>query len=452
MGAGFRFLPHKSLETPCLIPNWKGTISNKCQMMKFNPRHLILAMILACSCLPICAQGIWQPGYLVGLSGDTLTGQILNKDWRKSPTSIQYKDSSIEKTVSLHEIKAFGFWGGDEYEQIQVRLDVTPVKLDELKYVDEPQYKEGKWLTRLIVRGAISLFYLKDEKSKVHYLVKTPDGSITELIVRRELMRKDGRFYVNNRDHYKGQIRVMTYPGCPDLEPRINKLSYSEKSLGEFIYKYNVCMNPDDVEAVSVRKKSKNNVLVKGYLIGGMSMNRVHLLPVVKTHMIGSFYAGSTNLYPEMKLGFSPHYTAGLGGQFILPGGHQNWSLLGEVLYKPMRLTEETVDYFGEEFNLDYRLNYVRFLGMTRREFGQQKLRTFVQFGFGLGLLDSHSADVEKLFRGFQEHEEIALTGFGGRIEDVEVEFRAEVSRGVENEMDAISNVTSLYVLLKYRF
>ncbi len=421
--------------------------------MNYPFRQFVLAALSICFCFQTFAQKSWEPGYVVASSGDTLMGLILNKDWNKAPESIEFIHRSKKEITafSAKEILSFGIAGGTQYERLQLNLDVTPIKLEELKYVDQPQYKEGDWLARLVWAGTTSLYYLKDPNSKVHFIVKNEEGILTELIVRKELIRKNGRFYVNDQPLYKGQLRVLT-SACPNLEPEINKLSYTERSLGEFMRDYSICINPDldSLRYIDPNLMSRQSIIVHGYLTGGLSLNRSRLVSAVDVVSSLGWYRGE--LYPVMNVDFQPHYTLGIGGQFVLPGRHRTGSLIGEIMYRPLRLSGTFSDYYEEPFELDYRLTYIRFNAIGRKEFGKEALRIFVQGGFGFSLLNSRSKDAEIIFPEYRGYEESVLLGVGGRIEKIELEIRGELGSGLSRELDAKSGVTSLYLLAKYQF
>lgn len=176
----------------------------------------------------IFGQKNFQKGYVVTLSGDTLTGEIDNRDWSKSPAEIRFR-KLIEKEIryfNAYQYRAFGINSGIEYQSFQTALYQTKEEKDISSYeivADTTVFME------VISKGKLSLYDFVEKGEKSRFFVKKENGNLIQLIYHSVYK---GTYLIHN-NLYLNQLADLTgAKNIPNIEHQIN-------SLNAFVEKFN---------------------------------------------------------------------------------------------------------------------------------------------------------------------------------------------------------------------
>jgi hypothetical protein len=206
------------------------------------------------------AQKNFQPGYIVNLKGDTISGSIDYKEWHYSPNHILFKPSGTSaeaKEYSVNDISSFGITGMEAYRRSIVKISLHPAKVSELQSRDT-SWKTDTVFLKLVQAGKIvSLFSYEDIIKERFYILEEGKLQPTELEIREYI--KDGSTSLIREDFYKGQLKDLMYIkslATNTLSERIDEAAYEERDLKKIILLMNKTGKDDQV---TEKKSSKIN-------------------------------------------------------------------------------------------------------------------------------------------------------------------------------------------------
>ena len=178
---------------------------------------------------PVAAQAFFESGYVVTLEGDTLRGEIDNREWVRSPKRVRFRRGEAEPVQAFtpHQIAAF-YVSGELYERRAVRIDETSLRAGETVERGPSTRTDTVFLTTL-VKGALSLYLYRDER--VHFYLEDHAG-IGELIHHQYLTLRDGMKYQVTEERYQQQVAQVAALNCPAVETE--DVSYHLSALKRF--------------------------------------------------------------------------------------------------------------------------------------------------------------------------------------------------------------------------
>jgi len=201
-------------------------------------RNLYLILLISLISLNAFSQkkDIYQPGYIVKQSGDTVKGYVEYLDWEISPDTIRFKKSlsDFPQQYSSSDLKSFGLPEKDEY------FDSKLVQIDFLKnghILGDPLIYNSKkyniFFKQVIIADSCSLFQMVDEESRMRLFIEK-DQTFGELLHYSLIYyNKNGLKNNSNNDMYKSQLSFVNKVKNP------NSLPYSTVKIANVIEKYN---------------------------------------------------------------------------------------------------------------------------------------------------------------------------------------------------------------------
>lgn len=208
----------------------------------------IYFLVLLFSTEAVNAQTDFQPGYVIELSGDTLSGQIDYRGDILMGTTCKFKDHKNKiKDYSPSEIEAFRFSGS--------------------KYYVSKEVNKKKVFLEYLINGEIDIYYLRDDSGD-HYYIEKEGVELTEIPY------EEGIKYVGDKQVYhesKKHIGLLYYymQDAPNFQSRIQSVKKPErKNLIRLANDYHkaVC---EDEECIIYEKQSPS-IKILPELLGGI--------------------------------------------------------------------------------------------------------------------------------------------------------------------------------------
>ena len=178
---------------------------------------------------PVAAQAFFETGYVVTLEGDTLRGQIDNREWVRSPEDVRFRSDEAERvrTFTPHQLAAF-YVTGELYERRVVRVDETPLQAN-TPLERSPSSRADTVFLAALVKGALSLYAYRDERA--HFYLEDRTG-LRELVHHQYKTQQDGTKYQITTQRYQEQVAHAAALNCPEVE--VESVSYLLPALKEF--------------------------------------------------------------------------------------------------------------------------------------------------------------------------------------------------------------------------
>ena len=101
--------------------------------MRFLFRTVLIAISIFCIHITASSQTNFQPGKVVLNNGDTLTGEINNRQWPVNPQKISFQSGNIQKELTIEECKYFEITGISKYERFTVTADMRQIEASKVQ-------------------------------------------------------------------------------------------------------------------------------------------------------------------------------------------------------------------------------------------------------------------------------------------------------------------------------
>ncbi|MEA5459146.1 hypothetical protein VB796_08865 [Arcicella sp. LKC2W] len=384
-------------------------------------RKLILLVLLSTTIiLNSFSQQNFVKGYIVTNTGDTLQGNIDNKDWLKNPASISFIhniNNKIERKNPL-QIKSFYVSDNNElYESHKVSIDLSPYedkKILEAGITTETNFvvPDTTLFLRILVKGSATLYSFTDKDKKQHfYFSKKGVNTVEELILQKSVFFKNGVKYLGENKLYKTQLTFLNE--C-DITQTYPMLAFTADDLERFFKKYNQCVG--DKTVVSEKK--------------GKSSTEISIMAGISSTTIKQNYFTETtqDIYPIV----------GIGLDYVIPRNRNRWRIGVETWLQSAGQRNKTYTSFVK-INLLFKYQIL----------ANQGVRPYVAAGYGFGKLlkSDNFSSISNFFintTGF-------LAGFGLTKNRWAFEIRAEKMADMMNWLYIAQDAYNYNVFLKYQ-
>jgi hypothetical protein len=164
----------------------------------------------------------FEPGYIITLQGDSVTGLVQINDVPVLPGTFTFKEAqgSGLKTYSSNEIKAYGIGTQKRYVAYSIQSGGTNDKV---------------FLSNL-VRGKVSLFYFDDR-----YFIDAGNG-IQELTTSTTNVTRDSKVYSQELPVYKGVLQ-KEMNDCSTIHEKLKGTSLKTSDLIKLFKEYHTCID-----------------------------------------------------------------------------------------------------------------------------------------------------------------------------------------------------------------
>ncbi len=165
----------------------------------------------------------FRPGYIVKNNTDTIKGFVAYRGDAKNREGCTFKNSrkSASSNYTVADIDGFGIIGDRLYQAMQLPAD-APV--------------QEKVFVKVLVQGNINLYMFKD-----FFLVKRKDALTLLPIPKNKVLGEPDDLKLQEDKKYIGVLNHMMF----DCRMNLDKTGYTEASLSQAVYKYNLCKNEE---------------------------------------------------------------------------------------------------------------------------------------------------------------------------------------------------------------
>ncbi|WP_176955938.1 outer membrane beta-barrel protein [Catalinimonas alkaloidigena] len=398
------------------------------------------------------AQANFQPGYVVGLEGDTVSGWIDYRNWSSNPTSISFKEDMAAAVVRYTPLDVSAFAVEDEiYIGRVVHVDKSPYRLEDLPLTPNRTVVLDTVFLLAEVRGPLSLYFLEDESTKLHYFIQKEGAPLEELIYFRSM--EGTRIKADTR--YKGQLAYVM-SDCPTVRAKLANLAFRRNNFAKVVQQYNrTCASGN------VYVKARERMWIEPQLLVGASASRL------------TFTGDGPTAYPfltNVSYATSVKPTFGVGVTMIFPRGRRKIGLHADLLYQSAAYEGEWEDYKSENdytyYQTSFDLSYLKLTTLFRYYYPEAKWRPFVQAGIAGGWAvrsdnfkhkETRYYSVERIedtpvLEVFRKLESSVVGGVGLRHGKLTGEMRAAFGNGMSQYLVLQSQTASYSLLLSYRF
>ncbi len=403
-----------------------------------------------CMLLPLflAAQGKYESAYIINPSGDTIRGEILNRDLVKSPASIEFRkvENGVNTTYTPADIREFSV-RGNRYASIVIPDPSLPALAASAAGPKKPVF------LRVIVEGRKALYYYTDETLQGQFYIRE-DTVYTRLLYSESV--QSGELFDNTTkdQRYKGQL-ILYLQDCPAIKPKINDVIYSEHDLKRLFADYYECMTGEKSSYLSTRQKAAFDV----GLLGGWAFTHLKFEPVGPYHQItpvaDATYDNSSN------------YSAGVYAELTFPKNHGKWSIFTEGIYSPLAITgtytqTSTLPSSYTDYVIHISVDQIQMNFGLRYKFFTGKFDVFGDAGisYTLNVNAVTYADRTQYYSGtphvfpkidpavpIKNTEEALFVGAGVKYWRLYFETRYRYGDGITAKGDEISTATSTYQL-----
>ena len=396
------------------------------------------------------AQRKFVPGYYITKQGDKVEAQINDQNWDRNPTFIEVANGADVVRMGVAELLGFGLSTGDVYDAYSVEVDKSPTKINLIEVNSQSVIVRETVFLKAMVKGAASLYYLKDNNSKEHYYIQKGEEEPAELIYRTVKFQAADKIGYNKLPIYRGLLTAK-FTDCPKATEGISKLAFTQKALVEQVESYNLCVSGSAGTYKAVKESIKWNIAATGGL----------------THSNLKFTSSDSHSVTPGNYN-STSYTFGVTALANLPRGRGRWAIQGDLLLKPFK-AEDTYRYssVGSMFNTmqvttTFDMTYVGLNTTVRYRLMDGKIRPYLNAGIANNLVvqesnkqiskseGSGTTQERKPLSEIRKHEQALVFGLGVEMNKLAAELKMENGNGFSPYINLMSNRKTFAFMLSY--
>jgi len=336
----------------------------------------VMSKFFACLlifCLPVAlhAQRSYQPGYIVGLSGDTTRGFINYQDWVYNPKSIEFRrvQEGATERLGASAIRSFTVLGR-VYRGAIVDIETSPKDIEYLNTDPAFHIAKDTVFLRPVFYDTKSLYHYNHKRKEYFYI---ENGSGFELLLFKRFFKINGssREMISNK-RYMGQL-YSYFSDCPQVQRKLKHVSYTAGRLQEIFIQYYKCMETDPVLFKETRAKDRTTS--EFAVIVGSSVNIIAFK--------GDFAEiGRADYDPSFG------FTGGVSWNVFRKDRHK-FKLINQLIFSRYKLTGIYNDYLGEYSYMHSRIEWgasnVHWTTMFRYTLPMGRISYFMNVGGGIG-------------------------------------------------------------------
>lgn len=278
-----------------------------------------LTLLFACASHQARAQTDFRPGYVVPLTGDTLRGEVDQRDARLSAQRCRFrlKASETVTTYTPTQARAYGLANGGTCYRVQA----VPAG-DSLLAAGDSYFME------VIADGPAQLYFLRSEQNQERYYIASPALPLALLKHEVRTVLRDGRRYEEEETAFR-QTLAQALAGCATAQIKLPTLVYAESALQRVVQLYNTCQGVQP----SQRAARATAIAVRVGVAGGVHHSQFTFGDGARTHALS----------PTPYTGFTGGLTFGL----VAPRVSRKLSLEFGAFYERQRYDVEYVEPYA---------------------------------------------------------------------------------------------------------
>jgi len=421
-------------------------------------RYFLFVSLFTLLAYGLTAQEHYEDGFLVSLNGDTVSGQIDNRNWNINPHVIRFRSSAGLTPVELGPLSIREFHVGQEvYISAIVEFEASDLHTERLTSEPEPDIRIDTVFLQTLFKGEKSLYLYRAKGGRENYYIWR-DGGLDLLLYKRYLLTTSGAkgsemtTRVAENLHYIGQLKNY-FRGNAELEKTAEITSYTQSGLTKLFDAYYL----QSSNSWSFRKE-EDRVGFKFGLTAGYELYHLDFEGYIYDYLVATIYpwSGKTCFGAFLEL--------------QIPRHHLQFSIVNELLYSRF-LSEGRVTLYVNDENYstyDTRLgvSYLKLSNMVRYYYPMGKGMVLVDAGFsnGLGISSINEfSRFKKLYSMEYTETGVALenmrlyefsvsAGLGYRFRNYALELRYEMGGGLSDYLQLISNIDRVFIKAEYHF
>ena len=393
-------------------------------------------------CFHIQAQENYQKGTILTAAGEEISGFIDYRNWSKNPTSINFKKnlSASRETYTPSGLKQFEV-AGEKYITATLQVDQSPIRTNELTFKVKSNFIKITVFLQTLFEGKKSLYYLKDQKSKVHFFIDR-NGTLEWLRYKKYLKNQDNQKLVYEDKAFVGQL-ILYFPGETKIKSRLDDIKYKKHSL---IKLFNIYYSQKENQ-VSFKKSEDKDFSVFG-AFAGVSSTAVSFESFTSFEdLVNAEY--SRSIFP----------TAGIFHELFFARNFNKISLKNELMYTSFKV--DNTNTAGTTYT-ELGFAYIKLNSMLKYNLSNKKNTLFFNAGVSNGLI-IYSTNYKrkevllgvielKALEGVRKFEYGLILGIGSQISKLSIEMRVEFSSGLSPFASLTSKVNRIFLLAGYKF
>lgn len=421
--------------------------------MNISNLRLIVLISLTLISTVSYSQNSLRPGYIVNLKGDTIRGLVNYRNWEKNPKKISFSNDSGRKDYFPSDIKEFSA-ENEIYISAIVSVEDSPFKPEDITYTEELSFRQDTCFLQVVVEGAKSLYYYKDENAKQHYFIKGKSGLPELLLYKQYKIKTDAGIFIQENKKYIQQLSQYI-EDCPAIASSLRKLSYSGKSLRNLFDAYYQCKG----EAITYKKKTDKGKVEIGAIAGAVFTGTKFQSDADPFEFLDkSDFSGSTN------------FSGGIYFDITLSRSLGRWSVYNEILYSSYKTGGSYTVFNNPEYYTDYNTTIapksVKINNLIRYKIPVSGFFLYLNAGIANGFVlsaknellkhtkfySTEETETLKVLNPLRKHYQELVTGIGAKYGRYSLEARAAFGNGLADPKVIKSSTSAYAVFLGYRF
>lgn len=423
--------------------------------MKFVFSLLLLQWLMASGIQYAIAQERFQAGYIIDLKGDTVIGEIDNRQWERNPVEIKFRKNPTDPVIVFNQfqIKAFGV-DGNNYVSALVKVENTSRNVHNLSFSAEPEITTEAAFLKVIVQGPKSL-YLYQNKMDISNFYIYYESEYQLLMYKMYLKKTLNNYELYENKNYLGLL-TLYLSDCEDIKRKINKTSYSLESLQSLFdaYYYRVSTGSLPEETKVIEKQDFGIRL-------GLTQTSI---------TIGSFKPYD-DLLVKAKFNPSVNMAVGLFYTIYFPEKLHHWSLKSDLMFDSYKFHYDTLySYVSHEdydiFEVSIESAQIRLINMVSYNFNVAEVQLSASLGISTSTsvffvdkyVESHkgyygirSYDYPVFYEGHQL-ERSGVVGIGASYKRLNLEARYESGKFLTKSYSRSKELSRFHFMLGYKF
>ena len=202
-------------------------------------KYALLSLLLLLLSARTARSQVFEAGYVVLMTGDTLRGEVQNEFWEEPPTTFFLRTGAAQATsIPAEQVRSVYVSSGR-----LLRREVLPI--DRLAQVRTAQLTRGiprkqrpeQILADVWVDGAASLLGVTLDGVK-HFFTRREQQPYLEMAERQHLVERNGQLFAADANDYHNQL-ARYFADCPAAVAAAEKASFTGPGLTRVVQSYN---------------------------------------------------------------------------------------------------------------------------------------------------------------------------------------------------------------------
>jgi hypothetical protein len=415
-------------------------------------KKTVLLLIAILFVQTLFSQENYLSGYVIKPDGDTIFGLVDYKNWGYNPNRIKFRTESESNPVIYKPTDIIEFSVNNEkYISGIIDSETSPTRAAQLTEDPTINLVAVTAFVQAIVQGDKGLYYYKDNKGKENFYIKQ-DGTFELLVHKKYLKIQDRKKVIVDNNRFIGQLAIYLND-CSSIQSKLNKTTYSWKSLNNLFQFYYKCSQSGPVFQVKKEKVSTEFGALAGVTLSSLKFRSDYF-----TYLVEAEYDQSVN------------FAAGVFFDIILPRNQRKWSISNELIYSSYQVNGHYLVYENEnrytKISTEIGCAYLKMNNMARFTYPIGDLYVFVNAGITNDFVMSETnykkkeyksgeqfvVQEDKALEGTRKLEQGFIFGSGVKYTKYSIEVRYERANSMAKYTNLNSTMNRFYFLLKYRF